>query len=293
MHADGGLSRNRPGSSVVVPAIVLVLLLGFAEHSLGVAAPMWTLHLAPVALAARYARPRDAAFVGATSVLVWGILLMPVAGTTASLTLGVVDLSMRIFVLGLCGMGISAWTRSLQHRGVLAHTDRATGVLSEQAFLDLLERELERARRYARPFSLSQISIDNLPAPTQRQDVDAAEEMIRAVAGAVASEVRTIDAVGRIRVAEFAILLPETGAAGLETVIARILDRCNTLDCAGAIGQPKLSIGAVTWLHSELSFSQLLQRTHQLLFSAQRSRDADFIHAVLDERVSTTDLQPT
>jgi diguanylate cyclase (GGDEF)-like protein len=97
----------------------------------------------------------------------------------------------------------------------LATTDSLTGVPNHRALTLAIRTELERARRYQRPFALLFIDIDHFKDVNDRYGHGAGDATLAAFAGIVNDALRSSDSFGRWGGEEFLAVLPETdrGAA--------------------------------------------------------------------------------
>lgn len=97
--------------------------------------------------------------------------------------------------------------------------DPLTGLGNRRSFDQDLDVEVQRAARYGRALSV----IVAGPPALERSDLDdAAEAVIRRLAGLFATNLRRQDGVYRLGPATFALLLPETGGDGAEAVVTRL-----------------------------------------------------------------------
>ncbi len=106
----------------------------------------------------------------------------------------------------------------LHERSVeLSLTDPLTGLRNRRAFRERVEAELDRSGRFAHPFAVALLDVDDLGALGERHGQLAADAVVRRVAGLLASGLRKADTVARHR--EFALLLPRADRqAALEVV---------------------------------------------------------------------------
>ena len=104
----------------------------------------------------------------------------------------------------------------------LATTDPLTGLANHRAMVTILDKEVERARRYGRPCSLLFLDLDHFKALNDslgHQDGDAA---LKEVSQVLRAAVRGIDTVGRWGGEEFVIILPEAPAVDATAVAERV-----------------------------------------------------------------------
>jgi diguanylate cyclase (GGDEF)-like protein len=97
--------------------------------------------------------------------------------------------------------------------------DPLTGLGTRPMFDGDAEAEVARAHRYRRPVA---VVVAGLPA-LERDDLDeAAEAVVRRLAGLFATNVRRQDGVYRLGPATFSMLLPETDGAGADVLVQRL-----------------------------------------------------------------------
>jgi diguanylate cyclase (GGDEF)-like protein len=92
----------------------------------------------------------------------------------------------------------------------LAHRDGLTRLYNHLYFMDLLESEVRRARRYRRAVSLLFIDIDHFKQVNDRFGHQAGDQVLMRLARIFESCVRDTDLVGRYGGEEFVVLLPES-----------------------------------------------------------------------------------
>jgi diguanylate cyclase (GGDEF)-like protein len=104
----------------------------------------------------------------------------------------------------------------------LARHDPLTGLDNRQELHRRLGEELDRARRFSRPFSLLILDVDHFRAVNDRHGHPAGDAALVAVARMAAGQVRDIDHVARYGGEAFAAILPETDVAGAAVLAERI-----------------------------------------------------------------------
>jgi len=122
-------------------------------------------------------------------------------------------------------------------------TDPLTGVWNYRYLQLALGREVARALRAGRPFSLLLVSLEGFDAVKQERGRPAAGALLREYAQRLSDEVRGTDTLGLYGGEEFLVLLPDADAAGAEQVAERLRwavrrhrPPLDPGDCAGRIG---------------------------------------------------------
>jgi diguanylate cyclase (GGDEF)-like protein len=103
-----------------------------------------------------------------------------------------------------------------------ALTDQLTGLLNRRGFLDALERELARGRRYSRPFVLAYVDVRGLKAVNDSEGHLAGDALLTEIATMLRDSARADDVVGRLGGDEMGLLLVEQDAEGAVAVLERI-----------------------------------------------------------------------
>ena len=170
--------------------------------------------------------------------------------------------------------------RALRRERGLARTDELTGVENRRAFYELADREIRRAARYGKAFTVAYFDIDDLKLVNDRYGHAAGDAVLRLAADTAKTTIRASDAVARLGGDEFAILLHETTAAASQTVIRKL--RMAIQHFVQVNGRPMtVSVGAVTCLETPDTVEALLRAADQLLYAAKRAGKNRARHRVL------------
>jgi diguanylate cyclase (GGDEF)-like protein len=103
-----------------------------------------------------------------------------------------------------------------------ALTDPLTGVLNRRGFIDAVERELARARRYQHPFVLAYVDVRGLKTVNDTEGHLAGDNLLRSVAALLTECARADDVVGRLGGDELGLLLVEQTPEAAKAVTRRI-----------------------------------------------------------------------
>jgi len=105
-----------------------------------------------------------------------------------------------------------------------ARRDPLTELLNHQAFTDELEREFERARRYAHGLTLVFFDVDDFKLVNDTYGHPEGDRVLRLVAHLVRERLRRSDLAGRMGGDEFAVVLIESDGEAGGQLLARIDD---------------------------------------------------------------------
>ena len=135
----------------------------------------------------------------------------------------------------------------------LSVKDSLTGLMNRRALQRVLDAELTRAQRFSTPLAVLMLDVDHFKQYNDRMGHLLGDEALKAVAAALESSVRKVDAVARFGGEEFCVVLPRTDeAAGLD-VAEKLLRAVRALDLPGADKQPlgRMSISVGVALYPE------------------------------------------
>jgi diguanylate cyclase (GGDEF)-like protein len=152
-----------------------------------------------------------------------------------------------------------------------AITDDLTGLVNRRRFIEALEAEIERARRFGSALTIVLADLDNFKQVNDEFGHHGGDVVLRAFADLIRSHVRDVDVSGRIGGEEFAILLPETDRAGAARVAERMRGSLNSVSIAvsdGARIRVASSFG-VAELEPDQTGDDLLRAADEALYRAK------------------------
>jgi diguanylate cyclase (GGDEF)-like protein len=152
-----------------------------------------------------------------------------------------------------------------------AVTDELTGLANRRSFQDTLEAELRRAERFGNSLALIFADIDDFKRVNDRFGHGVGDDVLRAFADVLRHRVRSIDQAARLGGEEFAILLPETDAAGAQALAESLRAATSTLSIpvGSSFVQVTASFG-VSAFPPVQSADDLMTSADLALYSAKR-----------------------
>ena len=174
-----------------------------------------------------------------------------------------------ILVVAVAMAGLQKLRRSQAQLAQLVTQDVLTNVLNARAFADRLGQELERNRRYPRPLSLIYMDLDNFKVINDTHGHKTGDAVLRLVADAMRTSVRTADVVGRLGGDEFGVLMPETDALLADAAAKRLVASLRNV----FKGTPSVtaSIGVVSCMATDANTDDLLRRADQAMYDAKKA----------------------
>jgi diguanylate cyclase (GGDEF)-like protein len=131
-----------------------------------------------------------------------------------------VGLSFLISVL----LGIFSYTllKNIEKFKILSETDRLTELYNKGKFNEVLQNEIERAKRYKRPLSLIIFDIDHFKKINDTYGHKVGDEVLKELAKLIRKNIRKFDFAARWGGEEFVILAPETDIEGAKNLAEKL-----------------------------------------------------------------------
>ncbi|HEU4425455.1 MAG TPA: diguanylate cyclase, partial [Pilimelia sp.] len=174
----------------------------------------------------------------------------------------------------LAGQGMTAYENARLFSQVrrLATIDGLTGLYNRDHFFTEAGKQLRVAQRYQRPVAAIMVDVDHFKRINDSFGHPVGDEVIRMVGARLHAAARDCDVLGRYGGEEFALFIPETGAAA--TVLA---ERLREIVCAEpvrtAVGplDVTISVGVAYADGAGQHLNQLLARADAALYEAKQS----------------------
>jgi diguanylate cyclase (GGDEF)-like protein len=177
-----------------------------------------------------------------------------------------------------------------------ASHDALTSIWNRGAIIELLERELSRARRDGSSVGILLADIDHFKRINDTHGHLIGDEVLRAVTGRLKGEVRTYDSVGRYGGEEFLMLLPGCDNSKLTAKaeqLVKMIGRSSVGTSTGSV-PVTISIGGIAsgdCPHAELN--SLLRAADTALYRAKVSgRNRSEMARLADLEGATSELSP-
>jgi diguanylate cyclase (GGDEF)-like protein len=155
-----------------------------------------------------------------------------------------------------------------------AVTDELTGLFNHRRFVEALELEAERARRFDQPVGLVMVDLDDFKAVNDTYGHQQGDEVLRQVAGLMRSYSREIDAPARYGGEELAIVLPQTDLNGATRLAERLRAGVEALEIPRLSGGGSMrvtaSIGVASLPESAGDVERLIAAADAALYEAKR-----------------------
>jgi diguanylate cyclase (GGDEF)-like protein len=265
-----GYLSKLPQSLLIAVASAMVLLVGILNDIAGPELSSAIFYLIPLVLVTWFTKRSIGLIFSVLSALTWLIADLTSGATYSFADIpywnGIARLS-SFFILTFI---LSALKSTLKEEEEFSRIDFLTGIRNRRNFIELVNMEINRARRYEHPFTMVCIDLDNFKTVNDCFGHSTGDMLLRLVAHTIRENIRATDTVARLGGDEFAILLPETGRNEAEVIMQKV-QKVN-LHIMRKHGWPvTLSIGVVTFTSPPSTVDETLRISDQLMYGAKNN----------------------
>lgn len=177
-------------------------------------------------------------------------------------------------------------TRELQE---LAARDPLTGLYNRRYFGEVIAREFAAAERYDADLTCLMLDLDRFKEINDRFGHGAGDDVLTALADAIATELRGADVAARFGGDEFIVLLPQTSLASASILVDRIVQRFRDQIAQRRPGLPAgVSVGAASMRSCRPSSAEaLIHEADVALYAAKDARRAHTRTPHTEEQAAT------
>jgi len=165
---------------------------------------------------------------------------------------------------------LSSLRRATERERELSRIDYLTGAANSRLFYELAQMEIDRFQRYAHPFTLAYIDLDNFKSVNDQFGHSIGDQVLRTVVSSARKHLRKTDVIARLGGDEFALLLPETNQESARVALSKI--QGNLLEEMRQGNWPiTFSIGVLTCSASPHTTDELVRMTDELMYSVKHN----------------------
>ena len=255
---------------VLLGSLLLIGFIDYVDYLIGLEVHLSVLQLFPIFLVTWYTGFRNGlifSMIGATSLMMDTIFDHKVYSHRWFVFWNMLVLFIFFAVLSYI---LYLLKNSLVKTRELAQTDGLTGLLNARTFFGLVEEERLRSIRYAHPFTVCFLDLDNFKQINDRLGHLTGDELLRLVAGILKEDARQSDLVARLGGDEFTILFPETGPEVIDALVSKLHRNLSRgFNERGWSVTP--SMGVVTFYEIPGTVNDILHKADQLMYTAKKA----------------------
>ncbi|MDQ1592540.1 MAG: hypothetical protein QOG71_3167 [Pyrinomonadaceae bacterium] len=253
---------------LIILGLLLVVLQCVINYLTGTDTALYIFYLLPISLVAWLVGRRAALFVSLASAAGYFITEKSTGHYDARPLLPYLNVLAQLAAFLFVAYFVSALRRSHDQERELARTDDLTGVINRRSFFEASQQEINRARRHRHPFTVAYMDVDDFKLINDNYGHSIGDTVLRSVTQTIKNNIREIDVVARLGGDEFVILMPETGEAAAQVVVARVHQHLT--DTMREYGWPiTFSIGVVTWTTPPRTVDLMLKQADEAMYEVK------------------------
>ncbi len=260
--------EERPWAFLIPVAVLLDVLIGLLDWLTGFEISFSVFYLIPIALVSRCTWKIGAILISVLCAATWLVADLVTLHDYSHPMIPYWNASVRLGFYLIVSLSLVRIRCSVDTLKEMSHTDPLTGVLNPRGFRERAQREIDRAERYGRPFTVAYMDLDNFKAVNDSLGHSAGDELLVGMAEFVTHNIRKTDVPARLGGDEFAVLLSETGSEEAKEVMDRIVEGFSR--AMQVQGSPvTLSAGLITFLSPPPSVDEMIQRADDMMYLAK------------------------
>lgn len=264
---------------MIIILIVVIILLGYLDYLSGFELSFSLFYLFPVTLAAWFVNRKNAFYLSIVCTIVWYVSNAFAGQTYTQPAIGYWNAAVRLGFFIITASLLSRMKVSLDHEKELSHTDPNTGLLNSRAFYQLMEIELQRARRYDRPYTVAYLDIDQFKQINDHFGHMVGDAVLRVVSNTLREHLRQTDLLARLGGDEFVILLPETDSEAARVTVTKI-HQALLKAMKSQKWKVTFSIGVITYYKYSLPVDTMIKKVDELMYSVKVGGKNDIRFAI-------------
>lgn len=268
LHWLDSLWNHQNPQVITLSGLVLTGFLALIDYATGFEISFAFFYLISICFVAWYAGRTPGIFISILSALAWEEANRLAGETYSSPFISYWNAATRLGFFLVVVILLSYLRELLKREQSLSRTDALTGVCNRRAFEEYLRIELARSKRYARPFTLAYVDLDDFKPINDHYGHDIGDVILRKVANCLVSSLRSSDVIARLGGDEFGILLPETNCVAAEVLISRLQDNLRH-DIMYNQTPITTSIGVITFNHPPPSVDELIRLADGLMYNSK------------------------
>jgi diguanylate cyclase (GGDEF)-like protein len=263
------LEKNAKPPYILAAGITLTGLIGIADFLTGYEIGFSLFYVLPISMVTWLTNRRLGLVTSFVGALIWLCADAATGHPYSHPLIPVWNTLVRLSLFLIIAFLLSSLRRATEREKELARIDDLTGAVNSRFFHELAQMEIDRFQRYARPFTLAYVDLDNFKGVNDRFGHSSGDQVLRVFVSSARKHLRKSDVVARLGGDEFALLLPETGQESARLALSKF--QRGVLEEMRRGNWPiTFSIGALTCIAAPSTTEELVRMADDLMYSVKR-----------------------
>ena len=269
----------RTRAAAAIGGVAGATIVGYLDWVTGTELAFSAFYLLPIGYAAWFGGRRIGFAVALMAAVSFPIAELLTDRAYSSGLVPVWNAGIRLSTFAVVVFLLTSLLEELAHVTTLSQIDALTGLLRGPRLVELLGHEIERARRYGRPFSAAYLDVDDFKKVNDTRGHAGGDEVLRTVGDAMRRTMRASDLCARMGGDEFFVLMPETDGDAARSIVGRLQGELT--EQASADGpRVTFSIGVLTFEQPPRDADAAVTAVDELMYEVKRAGKDSFRHQV-------------
>lgn len=270
---------------LVLLLMLPTLLLGIVDYFSGQELSFSYIYTLPIMLAVWYGGYAPGVIVTLVSITVW-LLIELTTGRDYSHPLVLVwnTAILLVFFLIIVRL-LSSMKDKVSTLANLATIDSLTGLFNRRYFLEQMERERTRIRRYPEVFTVAYIDLDNFKYVNDTRGHVVGDDLLQSVGKTIQQNLRESDICARLGGDEFVVFFPALAEKPALHVMQELQQELLQAMQRNA-WSVTFSIGMVTYLKPMKSIREMMYKADELMYRVKKSGKNNILQIVVPDTVT-------
>ncbi|MEO0288537.1 MAG: diguanylate cyclase [candidate division WOR-3 bacterium] len=258
-------------------SFLLVILLGIIDYKTGFEISFSIFYLIPISFSILSGGFYSGIFISLLSALVWALADIYSGHQYKNFLIPLWNAIMRFGYFSFHSFFMSRFLEMYKEVKKESLTDSLTGVTNSRFFYILFEKELMKAKRSKKPFTLAYIDLDNFKSVNDTFGHLEGDSLLIKIAQIIKRNIRETDIFARIGGDEFVLLLPETDYDLSDNILTR-LKEIVVLEVKKNNYPVTMSIGAITFNRFDFEINDMIKQADDLMYKIKREGKNNIEH---------------
>ncbi len=269
--------------AVVAAALILVGVLGTIDYLAEQDLSFLVFYLIPVFLVTLRAGLWPGLLMSLAGTAVWFIANVNLFRQEPGELIPFWNLAETLGVFAFFTWILSSLVDAFDEERQLSRYDALTGIANRRNFMERLDDEIARSRRFLRPFTLVYLDLDGTEAIDDARGRAAGDALLSGLAALLLGETRDVDTPARLGEDEFALLMPETAYEAAHAALDGLEGRIAAT--AAENGWPvTVTMAAVTATNPQQSAEELIGMADRLAYAKRTAGKGGLAHRIVDRQ---------
>lgn len=256
-----------------------VLLIGVIDYFSGSELSFSFVYIMPIMIAVWYGGYKPGLIISFVSIAIWLSAELAITRGYSHPLILVWNTLIRLAFFLLVMRLLLSIREKVATLSTLASIDPLTGLANRRFFLEQLERERARARRYSETFTVAYIDLDNFKYVNDSYGHTIGDELLQVVGNMIRKNLRESDMSARLGGDEFVIFFPALEEMPAKQVMDDLQKQLNSAMDENS-WPVTFSIGMVTYNKPMKSIREMVHKADEIMYQVKKSGKDNTLHIV-------------